>query len=80
MGRGKTGDIVVFRSVEKDIFMIKRVIGLPGDRVEVGEDGSVFINGTKAEQNLVSQPKSDEYLQHLSELDIQGSFEDYNFL
>lgn len=42
-------DIVVFRSLEKETqqpVLIKRVIGLPGERVRI-RDGSIFINGEK---------------------------------
>ena len=40
------GDIVVFRSVDDDNhFMVKRVIGLPGDQVFVSSQGEVRING-----------------------------------
>src|SRR4030095_11152058 len=36
----KSGDIVVFRSVEDNgYFMIKRVVGLPGDTLEVDPEG-----------------------------------------
>ncbi|NJM10246.1 MAG: signal peptidase I [Bdellovibrionaceae bacterium] len=36
----KRGDIVVFRSVEDNgYFMIKRVVGLPGDKIEVDSEG-----------------------------------------
>src|SRR4051794_28517497 len=43
------GDIVVFNPPEgwtgrKDVPLIKRVIGLPGDHVEL-RDGTVFVNG-----------------------------------
>ncbi|MPQ42602.1 signal peptidase I [Clostridium tarantellae] len=41
----KRGDIVVFKSEEFEDLLLKRVIGLPGDHVEVKEDGSVYING-----------------------------------
>ncbi len=44
------GDIIIFpcpHSSQKDL--IKRVIGLPGDHVEV-RNGVVFINGTKLEE------------------------------
>ena len=37
------GDILVFESDELDIILIKRVIGLPGDKVEIRE-GKVYID------------------------------------
>src|SRR5665648_1157620 len=40
----KTGDILVFFSEELNSVLIKRVIGLPYDFVEVKEDGTVFVN------------------------------------
>jgi signal peptidase I len=44
----KRGDIVVFRSVEDSgYFMIKRVMGIPGDKIEIGPDGYVKINGER---------------------------------
>lgn len=44
----KRGDVVVFRSSENDgIYMIKRVMGLPGDKIQFDEQGQVFINGEK---------------------------------
>ena len=42
------GDIVVFRHAPDDF--IKRVIGLPGDRIQV-TDGTVSINGTPVERH-----------------------------
>ena len=44
----KRWDIVVFRSVDKDDprkILIKRLVGLPGERVRVGNDGELYING-----------------------------------
>jgi signal peptidase I len=42
----KRGDVVVFRSSENDgIYMIKRVMGLPGDKIQFTEQGQVLING-----------------------------------
>jgi signal peptidase I len=42
------GDVVVFRSSENDgIYMIKRVMGLPGDKIQFDEQGQVLINGEK---------------------------------
>ena len=38
-----TGDIVAFRHEER--ILIKRVVGAPGDQIEVTDDGHVRING-----------------------------------
>ena len=39
------GDVVVFRAPENpDRTFIKRVIGMPGDRVRIDENGAVFLN------------------------------------
>ena len=45
LGGPERGDVVVFHSVRQpDINLIKRVVGLPGDRVEY-RDGRLTING-----------------------------------
>lgn len=49
----KRGDIVVFYSKELDSLLIKRVVGLPGEKVEVKNDGSVYINGEKYDEPYV---------------------------
>lgn len=47
------GDVVVFRfPQDPDRDFIKRVVGVPGDTVEV-RDGTVFINGRAAEENFI---------------------------
>jgi signal peptidase I len=39
------GDVIVFKSVDEEgIFLVKRVIGLPGDEVRLGDGGRLFIN------------------------------------
>ena len=44
-------DIVVFPyKYEKNTFYIKRVIGLPGETVQINTDGDIFINGEKLEE------------------------------
>ena len=49
------GDIVVFRSTEGgDEDLIKRVVGLPGDSVEV-RDGVLFVNGERREEPYLNR-------------------------
>jgi signal peptidase I len=52
------GDIVVFNPPDKlgskDAY-IKRLIGLPGDRVEVKDGGTVYINGKAIAEKYVSE-------------------------
>lgn len=40
----KRGDVVVFRNPKTDIIMIKRVIGLPGDELQIRR-GQLYLNG-----------------------------------
>lgn len=47
----KRGDIVIFRHGSDDF--IKRVIGLPGDRIQLVH-GVVFINGTPVERHRIA--------------------------
>jgi signal peptidase I len=47
------GDIVVFLSpAEAGLYVVKRVIGLPGDRIHL-RDGVVYRNGAKVEEPYV---------------------------
>ena len=40
------GDVVVFKSKEESgHFMVKRVVGLPGDEIEVNDEGKISVNG-----------------------------------
>jgi len=46
------GDVVVLDSPRADELLIKRVIGLPGERVSI-EGGRVYINGQRLEEPYV---------------------------
>ena len=51
--RIKRGDMLVFYSHELEDLLIKRVIGLPGEEIELKGDGAVFVNGEKLEEPYV---------------------------
>ncbi|HAS92308.1 MAG TPA: signal peptidase I [Sedimentibacter sp.] len=47
----KRGDILVFKSDElEDKRLVKRLIGLPGETVEIKRDGSIYVDGEKIEE------------------------------
>ena len=52
----KTGDVVVFHSDELQEDLIKRLIGLPNDEVEIKEDGTVYVNGNNLNESYVVHP------------------------
>ena len=55
-------DIIVFPfQVQDNTYYIERIIGLPGETVQIMEDGSIYINGEKLEESYgreVIQPET----------------------
>jgi len=49
----KRGEIVLFNSHELDILLVKRLMGLPGDKVEIKEGGLLYINDIKIDEPYV---------------------------
>jgi len=79
----KRGDIVVFRSVEDaGYFMIKRVVGTAGDKIEVEPDGYVKLNGERLETkhlDFTADPKSQAPYYAVNQGDVGGDFGDFEF-
>lgn len=45
-------DIIVFPfKYQENTYYIKRIIGLPGETVQIDEDGNVYIDGEKLDEN-----------------------------
>jgi signal peptidase I len=62
----KRGEVLVFRyPVDPSQFFIKRVIGVPGDKIQY-ENGDLFINGEKIEK---VQADDDPYFQNVLDRD-----------
>ena len=63
----EAGDIIVFEPTPTTVIdlgldddLLKRVIGMPGDTVEVKE-GNLYINGTVTEESYISEEMRYEY-------------------
>jgi len=59
-GDPRRGDIVVLFSPKDGTRLVKRVVAIPGDRVEL-RDNQLFINGKLAAQSPINSDSSDEY-------------------
>lgn len=76
----KDGDIVVLNKADsfevgdlcgfyyQNKLLLKRVIGLPGDVIEMDEEGTVFVNGLELDEPYVSEKS-------LSECDIEFPYQ-----
>ena len=54
-GEPERGDIVVFHPpLQKDEYYIKRIVGVPGDTVEL-KGGEVFVNGSEIEESYLRE-------------------------
>jgi len=58
IGSPERGDIIVFNSVEAydaELMLIKRVIGLPGEHIEI-RDHQVYVNGVLLDEPYIKEP------------------------
>ena len=73
------GDIVVFKSTEDRKFIVKRVIGLPGETVFVDEEGLVWVNDKKLSREFLSNPKENKEFYTVSERSLQADYSQFDF-
>jgi signal peptidase I len=57
----KRGDIVVFfKPGEPDLYLVKRVIGVPGDKIHL-RNGIVYLNGVAQDEPQAAKPTDMDY-------------------
>lgn len=66
MGEPRRGDIVIFKSPREGTRLIKRLVGVPGDLVEM-RDKILTVNGQTANYAVLSTPEDDASLRVVAE-------------
>jgi signal peptidase I len=60
----RRGDVIVFlKPGEPDLFLVKRAIGIPGDRIHL-RNGIVYLNGVAQDEPQAGKPAFDDNPQH----------------
>lgn len=60
----RRGDVIVFfKPTDEDLFLVKRAVGLPGDRIHL-KDGILYVNGVKQNEPQTSKPTMDDNPYH----------------
>lgn len=59
----KRGDVVVFRSIDDShVFLVKRVVGLPGDDIQLKDDG-LYVSGARVPTMPMSDVEQSQVLE-----------------
>jgi signal peptidase I len=58
LGDPQRGDIIVFQAWNDDKDFIKRVVGIPGDEIQIRDD-KVYVNGVPLAEPYLTQPTTD---------------------
>lgn len=63
----KRGDIIVYETTnsEQTMYIVKRVIGLPGDTISFGESDEVYINGELIQEDYVYLNDNESFISEL---------------
>ncbi len=79
-GDPKRGDVVVFKSKnDSGHFLVKRVVGLPGDNVEFNEAGELMINGDLVSRAIKDSSKLAYFFESLDAVEKEEYKDEYNF-
>jgi signal peptidase I len=63
----KRGDVIVFKyPKDESIYYIKRVIGVPGDTIEM-KDKVLYVNQTRVNQDKLAEAKTEKVIQNLND-------------
>ena len=75
------GDVVVFKPVKakKGMKMVKRVVGLPGDKIYIDDEKQLWINGDLVKRVSLIGPGDGKPFYSLKERDLGADFQDYQF-
>ncbi|MBA4495459.1 signal peptidase I [Paenactinomyces guangxiensis] len=59
MKQPSVGEVITFKDpTEKDRYLVKRVVGIPGDRIEI-KNGALYRNGLKVDERYINSPIED---------------------
>jgi signal peptidase I len=65
------GEVIVFRfPKDEKLFFIKRIIGLPGERVEIADGKVIIVNGEHPQGVILSEPSLSPTLETSGNKDI----------
>ncbi len=80
------GEVIVFRPVQEQRgmkFMVKRIVGLPGDTIYMDDNKQLWVNGKKMTRILLSNQEGEgteePQFYPITERDLGAPFEDFRF-
>ena len=78
----KRGDVVVFRPLHAKRgmrFMVKRVVGVAGDKIYIDNKNQLWVNGRAVEREALDGPGDGKRFYRITEKDLEAEYADYRF-